>query len=218
MTKLRLVILLAAAFGLLLLAGSASAQSQSPQGGEGGGEGIGDCTCFTNGDLGGEADDGLDCAINRNCGQAKQCHDDGDCTGADKGFCLAYGDSGCGDPELNNCGPGFNEACQGTCAHQTLHCQDDCPAGVAEFELCPDWNRIPTLSQWGLILFGMLLLTLMFLTIRRRGLPTHLSASLLVIGAVGLAMAATAYDQIQSERVCGASDIAVEFVNDILKS
>ncbi len=31
---------------------------------------------------------------------------------------------------------------------------------------------IPTLSQWGVIGFGLLLLTAMFLTIRRRGLPT----------------------------------------------
>jgi hypothetical protein len=81
---------------------------------------------------------------------------------------------------------------------------------------CPD--NIPTLSQWGLILFGMLLLTAMFVVIRRRGLPPHMTASLLVLGAVGLAVATAAYAQIQSERVCGESDIAVEFVNDLLNS
>ena len=41
--------------------------------------------------------------------------------------------------------------------------------------------QIPTLSQWGLILFGMLLLTAMFITIRRRGLPTQMTASLLLL-------------------------------------
>ncbi len=35
----------------------------------------------------------------------------------------------------------------------------------------PNTNIIPTLSQWGLILFGLVLLTAGFLTIRWRGLP-----------------------------------------------
>jgi hypothetical protein len=99
----------------------------------------------------------------------------------------------------------------------TICAEHDCidSSGPA-LESLIDCYFIPTLSQWGLILFGMLLLTAMFLAIRRRGLPTHMTASLLVLGAVGLAVATAAYAQIQSERVCGESDVAVEFVNDIL--
>lgn len=39
-------------------------------------------------------------------------------------------------------------------------------------------NNIPTLSQSGLILLGLLFLLAMFLTIRRRGLPGHVNASM----------------------------------------
>ena len=80
---------------------------------------------------------------------------------------------------------------------------------------CP--HVIPTLSQWGLILFGMLLLTAMFITIRRRGLPTQWSASLLVLMSAGLIAVSVSYAEIQSNRVCGETDVAVDFVNDILE-
>ena len=79
---------------------------------------------------------------------------------------------------------------------------------------CP--NNIPTLSQWGLILFGMLLLTLMFITVRRRGLPTQMTASLLVLMAAGLVAVGASYAEIESNRVCGEMDVAQEFVNDLL--
>ena len=39
-------------------------------------------------------------------------------------------------------------------------------------KLSVDLRKIPTLSQWGLIGFGVLLLAAMFVTIHRRGLPT----------------------------------------------
>ena len=84
------------------------------------------------------------------------------------------------------------------------------------FPDCP--KNIPTLSQWGLILFGMLLLTTMFIVIRRRGLPTQMTASLLVLLAVGVLATGASYAEIQSNRVCGETDVAVEFVNDILNS
>jgi hypothetical protein len=78
-------------------------------------------------------------------------------------------------------------------------------------------NNVPTLSQWGLILFGMLLLTAMFITIRRRGLPTQMSASLLVLLSAGVMAVSVSYAEIQSNRVCGETDVAVNFVADIFE-
>ena len=76
---------------------------------------------------------------------------------------------------------------------------------------------IPTLSQWGLILFGMLLLTVTFYTIRRRGLPTGATAGMLAVLGVGLATVVTSYASVQSERVCGEeNDVAVELIQNLL--
>ncbi len=75
---------------------------------------------------------------------------------------------------------------------------------------------IPTLSQWGLILFAMLLLTALFVTIRRRGLPTQMTASLLVLMSAGLIAVSVSYTEIQSSRSCGENDVAEQFVNDLL--
>lgn len=76
---------------------------------------------------------------------------------------------------------------------------------------------IPTLGQWGLILFGMLLLTMMYLTIRRRGLPSQMTARLLVLLAVGVLATGASYAEIQSNRTCGETDVAVDFINDLLE-
>ena len=75
---------------------------------------------------------------------------------------------------------------------------------------------VPTLSQWGLILFGLVLLTAGLLTIRWRGLPTQVTASLLVLVAAGVVAVGSSYAEIQSSRSCGETDVAVEFVKDLL--
>ena len=66
------------------------------------------------------------------------------------------------------------------------------------------------------ILLSLLLLTAMFLTIRRRGLPTRVTASLLVLMAAGVVAVGASYAEIQSSRSCGETDVTVEFVNDLL--
>ncbi|MBW2272380.1 MAG: IPTL-CTERM sorting domain-containing protein [Deltaproteobacteria bacterium] len=135
---------------------------------------------------------GTDCNTNANCAAGSVC--------VDKAF------TGCSSAGAGNCQKLLATCGNGGCVtSSTIENVVDCP------------SNIPTLSQWGLILFGMLLLTMMFWTIRRRGLPTHMSASLLVIGMFGLSAATVAYAQIQSERVCGERDVAVEFVIDILQ-
>ena len=80
----------------------------------------------------------------------------------------------------------------------------------------PQLSSVPTLSQWGLILFGLLLLSAGFLTIRWRRLPTRVTASLLVLVAAGVVAVGSSYAQIQSSRSCGENEVAVEFVNDLL--
>ncbi|MFQ5459131.1 MAG: IPTL-CTERM sorting domain-containing protein, partial [Myxococcota bacterium] len=83
---------------------------------------------------------------------------------------------------------------------------------------CP--GNIPTLSQWGLILFGMLLLTMMFLVIRRRGLPTHMTASVLLLLAAGFIAVSMSYGAIQSNRSCDVdrNDVAVQLWQEIFSA
>jgi len=75
---------------------------------------------------------------------------------------------------------------------------------------------VPTLSQSALILVGLLLLGAGFLTIRRRGLPTQIMMSLLVLIAAGVGAVGASYVEIESSRTCGETDVAVEFVSNLL--
>ena len=86
---------------------------------------------------------------------------------------------------------------------------------------CPALGRnvnvlIPTVSQWGLILFGLLLLSATLLAIRRRGSPTPVTTSLLVLMAAGVVAVGASYAEFESSRSDGGTDVAVEFVNDLL--
>ena len=81
---------------------------------------------------------------------------------------------------------------------------------------CP--GNIPALSQWGLILFGLLLLIVMARVFRRGGPVTPVAASLLLLMSAGLIAVSVSYSEIQANRVCGETDVAVEFVRDLLQS
>lgn len=114
----------------------------------------------------------------------------------------------------------------GNCHEITASCANgECPAGgpFSDFTTetyvdCP--GNIPTLSQWGLILFGMLLLTMMFLVIRRRGLPTHMTASVLLLLAAGFIAVSMSYGAIQSNRSCDVdrNDVAVQLWQEIFSA
>ena len=224
----RNVLVLVFLMASIAFASSAWAATVTP--GEGGGDAAAGCFCqvVVGGAIQCITDDLLcgttACPVGNECGEGEFC-----VIGAntDCGFCVGGANDGdaCDVSTSSQCAlPGICVS-GNYCKAQQPQCNDggNCTATsdflnipLPKVVLCP--NNIPTLSQWGLILFGMLLLTMMFLTIRRRGLPTHLAASVLVLGAVGLAVATASYAQIQSERVCGESDIAVEFVKDILNT
>ena len=195
MKRIHLVMVLIFAVALLGLAATAQAQTWAGGTGEGGGGEVHlDCACVDE--------------VNNNF---EFCAENVACTAVCPATpCLAG--TICIDA-VNDCGAA---TCVPVCPDE-FNCQDLHVFGAgAPFPECP--KNIPTLSQWGLILFGMLLLTTMFIVIRRRGLPTQMTASLLVLLAVGVLATGASYAEIQSNRGCGETDVAVEFVNDILNS
>lgn len=177
---------------------ASSAWAEARYGDGGGGESNWDCICE---EIIGV---GPTCTNNllENCGAA--CNTSANC--APGRVCIDKTFTGCASAGAGTCQRQMDQCLNGGCVTSS---------SIGNIIDCPS-NVIPTLSQWGLILFGMLLLSMMFWTIRRRGLPTHMAAGLLVIGMMGFTAATVAYSQLQSERVCGESDVAVEFVNDIL--
>lgn len=199
----RILLPLLVVFAMVCLAGSAWAISR---GEGGGGDSAADCICDEA--IGGivrPLPNGPTCTITLGAaGCGPPCVDNDDCT-LDR-ICIAAPVNGCG---INTC-----EVLAPECANGECDFASDFPNNSIVF--CP--HNIPTLSQWGLILFGMLLLTTMFIVIRRRGLPTQMTASLLVLLAVGVLATGASYAEIQSNRTCGETDVAVEFVNDILNS
>jgi len=202
MKRTHLAMVLIFAVALLGIAATAQAQTSRGTGGDGGGGEV-HVVCFCS-----------DNSINT----TEQCIESVICAGAID--CTIGGDALCGPLSIcmdaaNGCGFAL---CAPECPDE-FNCNALHPFGsfpVIPFPDCP--KNIPTLSQWGLILFGMLLLTTMFIVIRRRGLPTQMTASLLVLMAVGVLATGASYAEIQSNRVCGETDVAVEFVNDILNS
>ncbi len=200
MKRTHLAMVLIFAVALLGIAATAQAQTSRGTGGDGGGGEV-HLSCFC-------SDNSINtverCIVDVNCGTAIDCTVGGDGL-CGPGFICMDAVNGCG---FALCAP----ICTDEFNCGALHAFG---AGVP-FPDCP--KNIPTLSQWGLILFGMLLLTTMFIVIRRRGLPTQMTASLLVLMAVGVLATGASYAEIQSNRVCGETDVAVEFVNDILNS
>ena len=201
----RILLPLLVVFAVVCLAGSAWAISR---GEGGGGDSAADCICDEA--IGGivrPLPDGPTCTIPlgaASCGAV--CVNNDNCP--PNRICIAAPVNGCA---TNTCEVLAPECANGQCGVNDV---SDFPNN--DIVHCP--HNIPTLSQWGLILFGMLLLTTMFIVIRRRGLPTQMTASLLVLMAVGVLATGASYAEVQSNRVCGETDVAVEFVNDILNS
>ena len=137
------------------------------------------------------------CHVETSCATATPCVDDAGCNPGE--FCLE--DSNCCEFRLcaqicNACVVGIGE---GVCG------------GFAECE-----KIAPTLSQWGLIVLGLLLLVAMFLTVRRRSLRGQTTPSLLALMAAGVLAVSVSYAEIQSSRSCADTDLAAELVNDLL--
>jgi len=225
----RILLPLLVVFAVVCLAGSAWAIIR---GEGGGGESAQFCLCDEA--IGGivrPLPNGPTCTITlgaAGCGTV--CVDNDGCQ--EDQICIAGTFSGCEADDCGIFGPCISGECDvnsqactifpvNTCEDVAPECANGQCFAASDFPnndivFCP--HNIPTLSQWGLILFGMLLLTTMFIVIRRRGLPTQMTASLLVLMAVGVLATGASYAEIQSNRVCGETDVAVEFVNDILNS
>jgi len=201
MRRAHLAMLLFAAVAWLGLAATAQAQSSLGGGDGGGGEGHVPCACADT--VNNTHEDCLETVL---CGGAINCTVGGQatCNTALPGSICMDAANGCG---FAICAPQCTD--QSGCG--ALHPFGSFPG--TPFPLCPN-NFIPTLSQWGLIGFGLLLLTAMFVAIRRGNLSMRSGVvGLLAVGLIGVS---ASYYQIQVNRSCGDQDVAVEFVQGLL--
>lgn len=174
-----------------------AAHAEAPYGGAGSGEQVLSCACHDTI----EAADANQCAILHLACTANACTASGDAA-CPNGICVSAAVTGCPTNQ---------------CFVQDADCNTNCPnaSAIGNVVLC--YLVIPTLDQWGLIAFGLMLLTAMFVVLRQRRLPSHIAAGMLILIGVGLAGVVTSYAAIQSQRTCSDTDVAVEFVHELLE-
>jgi len=194
-----LVMSLALAVACLGLAGPAAAQTV--RGGDGGGEThLGDCFCVDN-----VTDTNEFCALNALCAGLV------DCTVGGQATCdTAAAGTTCSDP-VNGCG--FS-VCLSPCGPDICIASHVFGAGFP-FPDCPE-EPVPTLSQAGLILLGVLLLIGgAFLQRRRATMSKGFAASMLALLLTAAVGSAVAYGTIQSNRTCGDPNV-VDLVQKVI--
>lgn len=189
-------------FAMVLTGVTGSSQAQSVSGSQEAVATVGECLC------GAEAgtNDNL-CFVNELCSNAINCATTLECTNAlgPGFFCIA------GVEPENCCGV---SKCVAFC--DIKQSCDEIGAGFCDnFEECRT-DLIPTLSQWGIIILGLLLLTVGTIIIRRRMVPPRIAGSMLVFLFVVVGSLVWGYTSIQDARTCdGAPASEGSFLSEL---